>query len=272
MNFFFTEGGVIRGKRVTSSVIGFLVLLIILFGTIRTIAAGQRGVRTRFGATTGDIVKPGLAFKVPLIDGIVKIDVQTQVENVEATAASKDLQNVTTNVGLNYSVNVDEVIALYRDIGEEYKIRIIDPAIQDAVKAATANFTAEELITKREQVKDNIVDVLKVKFTGQHLNIISINITNFKFSESFETAIEAKVTAEQNALAAKNKLDQVKYEASQRIAQAEGEAKAIAIQAQAIENQGGAKYVQLKTIEKWNGQLPVNLYGSAPIPFLNIKN
>ena len=98
------------------------------------------------------------------------------------------------------------------------------------------------------------------------------SIVNFNFSESFNTAIEAKVTAEQNALAAKNKLEQSKYEADQRIATAKGEAEAIKIQAQAIQTQGGAAYINLKAIEKWNGLLPVYMMGNSPVPFINLDN
>lgn len=249
-----TEGELNIPKIVIHAFIGLVVVvagLNIVFGSFGTVGAGQRGVLLRFGATTGRVIEPGLYFKTPFIDHVVKIDVQTQVENVDATAASKDLQDVSTSVGLNYSVNTSEVNKLYSDIGTEYKNKIIDPAIQDAVKAATASFTAEELITKREEVKDKIVSVLKEKFVGQHLNIISLNITNFKFSTSFEQAIEAKVTAEQDALAAKNKLAQVNYEAEQRVSQAKGEAEAIRIQAQAIQAQGGAEYVKLKWVEAW---------------------
>lgn len=257
-------------KAIVAGIVFLFVGLPILFGTWGTVGAGERGVNLRFGATTGKVVQPGFYFKLPWIESVVTLDVQTQVEKVEASAASKDLQNVSTQVGLNYKVNSEEAIQLYRDIGQDYKEKIIDPAIQDAVKAATAKFTAEELITKREEVKDDIVTVLKLKFVGQHLDIVALNITNFKFSNSFEQAIEAKVTAEQNALAAKNKLDQVKYEADQRVAEADGEAKAIAIQAQAIQQQGGAAYIQLKAIEKWSGILPQYMLGNST-PFINLQ-
>lgn len=271
MSYFVNEEQqVLKTGKIVSHILGAIVILVVLFGTFGTVGAGERGIKLRFGAATGAVVQPGLYFKAPFIEDVVTMNVQTQVENVDASAASKDLQNVATQVGLNYSINSNDVVSLYREVGVSYKTKIIDPAVQDAVKAATANFTAEELITKREAVKDNILEVLRQKFNGQHLDIVALNITNFKFSDSFENAIEAKVTAEQNALAAKNKLDQVKYEAEQRVAQAEGEAKAIAIQAQAIQSQGGAEYVNLKAIEKWNGTLPQYMMGNAT-PFINIK-
>lgn len=257
-------------KRVSWGVFALIVLTVV-FGSWGTVGAGERGVKLRLGAATNTILQPGLYLKLPLFESVVKIDVQTQVESVAATAASKDLQDVSADVGLNYSVNSTEVSQLYREIGTEYKTKIIDPAIQDAVKASTAKFTAEELITKREEVKDNIVEVLKVKFNGQHLNIISLNITNFKFSASFNTAIENKVTAEQNALASKNQLEQVKYEAQQTIEKAKAQAESIRIQAQSINSQGGADYVQLQAVNKWDGKLPTQMIPGGTVPFLNLK-
>lgn len=248
-----------------------ILALVVLFDTFGTIGAGEKGVLLRFGAVTGKTNDAGLYFKAPFIESMVLMNVQTQIEKVDAQSASKDLQDVSTQVGLNYNVVASDVGKLYQEIGEDYKGKIIDPAIQDAVKATTANYTAEELITKREIVREEIVQTLKGKFQGKHLNVIDVNITNFKFSDSFNQAIEAKVTAEQNALAAKNKLDQVKYEADQRIAQAEGEAKAISIQAQAITQQGGAEYVNLKSVEKWNGVLPTYMMSGGAVPFINLK-
>jgi regulator of protease activity HflC (stomatin/prohibitin superfamily) len=138
-----------------------------------------------------------------------------------------------------------------------------------AVKASTANYTAEELITKREVVRQTIQDSLTERLKQNYVDVTGVSIVDFNFSPSFNQAIEAKVTAEQNALAAKNKLEQVKYEAEQRVEQAKGEAEAIKIQTQAIQSQGGRDYVNLKAIEKWNGELPQQMMGGA-VPFVNI--
>ena len=156
-------------------------------------------------------------------------------------------------------------------IGKEYRERIIDPALQEAVKSATALYTAEELITKRPEVKDTIKTLLVERLSQEYILVDEFSIVNFDFSPSFNQAIEAKVTAEQNALASKNKLEQVKYEAEQRIATAKGEAEAIRIQADAIQSQGGAEYVNLKAIEKWNGVLPSYMMGNGTVPFVTIK-
>jgi regulator of protease activity HflC (stomatin/prohibitin superfamily) len=256
------------GKIVGHAVLA-LVILIVLFGSFGAISAGHKGVRTQFGAVIGSI-NPGLYFKVPIIQGVEDMNVQTQKEQVDSEAASSDLQNVSTKIALNYNLYPDKVQELFSKIGNDYKSRIIDPAIQEAVKAATAKYTAEELVTKREAVKDEIQVALTSRLATEFIQVSQVSIVNFDFSTSFNTAIEAKVTAEQDALAAKNKLEQVKFEADQRVAQATAEAEAIKIQATAINSQGGADYVQLKAIEKWNGNLPTQMIPGGTVPFINL--
>lgn len=247
--------------------VAFILLLVLTPFTI--IDAGERGVVLKFGAVDR-VLSEGIHWVTPFVEDVEKLDVKTQKEEVKAGAASKDLQNVTSVVALNYNLAPERVGDLWKNVGKNYKERIIDPAVQEAIKAATAKYTAEELITKRSQVREDIKIVLTERLGRDNIHVGEVSIVDFQFSQSFDAAIEAKVTAEQNALAAKNKLEQVKFEAEQRISQAQGEAEAIRIQAQAIQNQGGAEYVRLKTIEKWDGHLPQNLYGSAPIPFLNV--
>lgn len=249
------------------------IVLILMLSPFTVISAGQVGVITRNGAVVRT-VEPGLHGITPIIEGVHKVDVQTQKEQADADAASKDLQKATATVAVNYNVIADKAADLYTRIGTDYKSRIIDPAIQEAVKAATANYTAEELITKRPAVTSDIKASLSKSLGEYDIAISGVSIVNFEFSGSFNAAIEAKVTAEQNALAAKNKLEQVQYEAQQRVATAEAEAKAIRLASDAANNE---KYIQLKQLEvqlkfaeKWNGQLPTNLYGSAPIPFLQL--
>lgn len=246
-----------------------LVVLILVFGSFTTISAGERGVVLTLGKVEDRIMTEGLHFKMPLIQSVKKLDVKTQKEEVAASAASRDLQTVTAQVALNYHLDAERVNVLWQSVGAEYKSRIIDPAVQEAVKAVTARYTAEELITKRSQVKDDAFLLLSERLTKEYILVDEFSITNFDFSPSFNEAIEAKVTAEQNALASKNKLEQVKYEAEQRIVAARGEAEAIRIQAQAIQQQGGAEYVNLKAVEKWNGNLPQYMMGNT-VPFVNV--
>ncbi len=252
---------------IIGGILGFIVFVIIL-GSFTTISAGERGVKTRFGVVVG-VLDPGLHFKTPLIEKVTKLDVQTQKEQTEADAASSDLQTVKATIAVNYNLAYEKVGDLYQRLGADYSAKVIDPAIQEVVKAVTARYTAEQLITKRAEVTDDIQSQLSTKLASSDILVTGVSIVNFDFSKTFNEAIEAKVTAEQNALAAKNKLDQVKYEADQRIAEAQGEAQAIKIQAEAIQHQGGAEYVNLKAVEKWDGSLPQYMMGSS-VPFINL--
>ena len=257
-------------KWVVKGIIG-LVCFMFLWGSFVIIRPGHRGVVIRLGAVQERIMPEGLNFKKPFIESVKKLDVKTQKEEVKADAASRDLQNVTAVVALNYNLMPDRVNVLWKEIGREYKERIIDPAIQEAVKAATSKYTAEELVTKRAEVRDLIRLTLSERLVKEYINVSEVSMVNFDFSPSFNQAIEAKVTAEQNALAAKNKLEQVKFEKEQRIAQAQGEAEAIKIQAQAITQQGGEDYVNLKAVEKWDGKLPTQMIPNATLPFINLN-
>lgn len=267
MDYFNAENRAANAATIVRYGVLFVFVLVLLFGSLGTVGAGQRGIRTRFGAVTGGIVGEGLYFKIPLIETIVKMDVRTQKEEVESDAASKDLQTVKSKIALNYSVNPDSVATLYQTVGTDFKSRIIDPAIQESVKASTAKFTAEELITKREQVRDDIKASLTEHLQPTGIIVEAFSIINFDFSDSFNLAIEAKVTAEQNALAAKNKLSQVQYEALQAIEEARGKAEALRVESQAIS--ANPAIIQLRAIEKWNGILP-QVTGAAT-PFVNIK-
>lgn len=189
-------------------------------------------------------------------------------------SASKDLQNVSTTISVNYSINPIRLIDLYRNVSlshDTIKSVVFSSAIQESVKRATALFTAEELVTQREKVRGEIETSLKEKVEKYGLLISQVNIVNFDFSQSFDEAIEAKVKAEQDALASKNKLAQVKYEAEQQVARATAEATTIRIQAEAVRAQGGAEYVKLKWIERWDGKLPTTSLGSDSNTLINLS-
>ena len=261
----------VRVGKVITHIVLAIIILIIIFGSFGTISAGDRGVKVHFGKVVG-MVQPGLYFKAPIIEGVISMDVQTQKEAVTGVqAASQDLQTVKTDVTVNYHMEPQDVATMYQNVGLDYASRLIDPAIQESVKATTAKYTAEQLITHREQVRDDVIALLTSKFDQFNLKLDTVNITNFDFSATFNTAIEAKVTAQQNALAAENKLKQVQFEAQQTITSAEAQAKAIQIQAQAINSQGGADYVALQAISKWDGKLPVQMIPGSSVPFINVN-
>ncbi|MFC2123036.1 prohibitin family protein [Bacteroidota bacterium] len=209
------------------SIIGVvLIIASLIFGSFTTIPAGHRGVVIRFSAVTGTILDEGLQTKLPFIDFVEKMSVQTQKYEADAVSASQDLQDVNTTIALNWHLDPNLADEVYRTLGLGFIERLAAPAIQETVKQVTARYIAEDLILKREEVKGEITQNLSNRLLERGIVTETVSITNFKFSETFTAAIEAKVSAEQAVLEATNKLARVKVEAQQRQAEAKGEADA----------------------------------------------
>ena len=257
----------IKIKKFISSIVIGLIALMIIFGSFGTIGAGERGVLLQFGAVQNKIFGEGLYFKIPFVHEVVKIDVKIQKDEVAASASSKDLQIVTSKIALNYHLSPESVNKIWQEVGKNYNVRIIAPSIQEAVKAITAKFTAEELITKREEVKEQIKMNLAERLLEHAIIVDEFNIIDFYFSPAFNAAIEAKVTAEQLKLKADRDLERIKIEKEQMITSAEGKARAILIEAQAL--MANPKVVELRWIEKWNGEVP-QYWGQAS-PFIGLN-
>ncbi len=258
------ENKAVITKVIVGTLLGLGVLILVL-GSWTVINPGTRGIVIRLGSVNR-VLDEGLHFKIPLIESVKDVDVRILKIEVEASAASKDLQTVSAKIALNFQLEAAKVDKLYKEVALDYENRLLSPALQESIKAATAKYTAEELITKREQVKSEMKLNLTERLSKNYIQVVEVNIVSFDFSESFNEAIEAKVTAEQQALASKNKLEQVKYEAEQRIVQSKAEAEAIRIQAEAL--RGSTGLVELEAVKKWDGHLPQ--YMTGPVPFLNI--
>jgi regulator of protease activity HflC (stomatin/prohibitin superfamily) len=251
-----------------SLIVGIIVLMIV--NPFTMISAGERGIVLEWGAVKGGILTEGIHWVTPIVQHVKVLNVQIQKEQVAVQSASKDLQTVTSQVALNYHLQEDKVDQLWQKIGSDYKTKVIDPAIQEAFKASTAKFTAEELITKREEVKADAKSALVERLAKDYVNVDELSITDFDFSAQFNASIEKKVTANQDALAAENKLKQIQFEAEQTIATAKAQAESIRIQAQAINSQGGADYVSLQAIKAWDGKLPIQMIPNSTVPFINL--
>jgi regulator of protease activity HflC (stomatin/prohibitin superfamily) len=225
------------------SIIGVVVIVAsIISGSFTTIPAGHRGVVIRFSAVTGGILDEGLKTKLPFIDSVVKMSVQTQKYEADSSAVTNDLQDVNTTIALNWHLDPGMAADVYRTLGLEFIDRIAAPAIQETIKQVTAKYNAEDLILRRDEVKAAITDSLSNRLFERGIITETVSITNFQFSATFTAAIEAKVAAEQAVLEATNKLERVKVEAQQREAEAEGEADARI--AKAV---GEAEYIRVVT-------------------------
>lgn len=183
--------------KVIFGVVFFVLLLVVIFGSWYTVNAGERGIVVTLGNPSDVSTGSGFHGKLPLVQKVVIMDVQTQKYEAKASAASSDLQTVSTDIAVNYHLSDDSVVRIYKEIGLDYASRIIQPAVQEVVKSATAHYTAEELITKRALVKDDIDKALAERLIQRGIIMETTSITNFDFSAQFNQAIEQKVTQEQ---------------------------------------------------------------------------
>jgi len=246
------------------------IAIVIALNPFVIVSAGQRGVVLNMGAVSDEILGEGFHLRKPILQKVVKMDVQIQKSEIDAMAYSKDIQTVSSKIALNFHILPDTVNKLYQEVNLAYVDKLISPAVQEVVKATTAKFNAQELIEERQKVKDEIKTSLKERLLVYNIVVDELSIVNFDFSDAYEQAVEQKQVAQQNALKAENDLVRIKTEAEQRVAQAKAEAEAIRIQAEAIQSQGGSDYVQLMAIKQWDGHLPSQMIPGATVPFLNL--
>ena len=245
--------------------------LVFIFESFTVISAGHTGVQVTLGE-----VNP-----VPLTEGVHMVNPISQVRDVDvrlqkaelkgANAGTKDLQVVHTDIVVNFRLDPAKVPHIYKEYGLNVDEKVLGPGINEAFKSVTAHFTSEELVTKRDVVSAEILNHLTAKMAPFNITVSNVSLVNFGFSPEYQKAIEAKVISVQQTAKAQQDLQRIEIEAKSRVAQAEGEAKAIAIQAQAIQSNGGQNYVQLQAISKWDGKLPATMMGGGTVPFVNIS-
>ncbi|HEX5806415.1 MAG TPA: prohibitin family protein [Macromonas sp.] len=255
-------------------ILGGLVILLPIVNPTAIVPAGTRGVMTTFGKISLEAYSEGIHLRIPLVQTMNLIDVRIQKGEGAGEAASKDLQSIRTSVAVNYHIRPEATVGVFRDFGKEIEYRLVLPAVQEAVKAATAQYTAEELITRRPEVRDKIRTYLNERIGRFGVVVDEFSITDFKFSKAFDDAVEAKITAEQNKLKAERDLQRIEVEAQQKIASAKAEAEALRLQRMEItpdllklrqtEN-------EKRAIEKWDGRLPQTVLGNA-VPFVNLQS
>lgn len=237
-----------------------------------TIGAGQKGVVMRFGKVQPVILDEGFHFIQPFADDVKKIDVRVQKTDIpNLQAASGDLQTVTLKITVNWHMDSNKVNKIYQSIGDEKAAidNIITPNTNEVVKAATAQKTAENLLKQRPNLKKDIDTNLAKRLKEYNIILDDVSVVDLDFDPEFNKAIEAKARAEQESLKAKKDLERIGYESQQKERIAQAEAQSIQIKGAALRD--NPQLVQLNAVEKWNGVLPVNMYGSAPLPFLNIS-
>jgi len=249
------------GAKLPKGLLVFTGLGLFLLGVASngyySVPAGYRGVLLQFGAVQG-VLDEGAHFVAPFTQSVELLEVRTQKEEAQAAAASSDLQNVSARIAINYHLEPSAVGNLYKRVGPAFAARIIDPATQEVVKAVVANYTAEELVRDRANVKAKIDLALSQRLASYNIIVEAggVSLTNFDFSDEFNKAIESKQVAQQTAEKQKYVLQQARMEAETAITKAKGEAEANRIKAQALSSLGGSKVLAREWIDKWDGHLP----------------
>ena len=278
------------------SILGGIVVLIgllMFYAGFVVVNPGHVGVIKRLGAVSMTPLPEGFHLKIPFLDIVEEIDIRLQPARVPGSAASKDLQQVDTTIVLQYSMNAALVPRTFQQVGNRaiVKSAILTPAIAESVKAITAQFTAEELVTRRAevtismqaQIENFLTETLTQKDLNGSISIANLAIEEFEFSADFNRSIEEKVRAEQDALKAENekikKITQAEASAAERTLSADAEAyktevesiaRAEAIRREAAALKSNPELIQLRMAEKWDGKLPQ--FTGGAIPFLQVEN
>lgn len=229
-----------------------LLVVAFLFSTFTIVPSGSSGVRTTFGKVSDTVMESGMNFQLPFIQKTIIINNQVQREDVQGEAASKDLQTVAYNVSVNYNVIASESANLYRNVGKSWSEVIIRPAIQESVKAAIARYTAEQLITDRSNVSNDMLEEISNRMKDYGINVSEINIITMDFSAEFDAAIEAKTVAEQQVLTEQQNLEKAKVIAEQKVVEAQAEAEANRVKNESLTD----KIIMNEFLSRWNGELP----------------
>lgn len=244
-----------------------VAVFVVAFTCVKQIDAGYRGIKTVWGKVIGESLPEGLYFYNAISSEIYAMDCKTRKATVKTNAYTKDVQQSTVQVAVNYNLNPAFAHVMFKEVGQDYEQKILYPKIISMIKDTFGGWEADKLIANRETAIQSIFEKLQAVMVPDHIDVTGVALENIDFSDQYERAIEEKQIATQNAIKAMNKTKQIEEEAKQKVLTAQAEAESMRIRSQAIsQNQN---LIQYEAVQRWDGKLPVNMYGSAPIPFIN---
>lgn len=232
------------------------------------VETGSVGVRTSMGKVVESGIPEGIVFHTPFSNTIHDVDVTLQSLNVTTEAYTKDIQQVTVGLTINYFYNPTQSEYIFRNGNKDYAAKIITPVVLEKLKEQVGKYQAEELISKRDEVGRKLNVDLKESLNGYHINLSQITLGNFDFSDVFEKSIESKQVALQRAKEAANKTEEVLQQKAQQILIAQGEAESMKIKANALVQ--NKNLIEYEAIQRWDGKLPQYMLGNST-PFINVK-
>lgn len=250
-------------------IIALLVVFIGFFNPISIVGVGERGVKVTLGRVTDESFTEGIHLVMPFISTIKNMNVKTQKNYVETSVYTKDIQQAKITYVLNYNLQPENAHKMYREVGMNYFDTVVTPVVEGTIKDIIGKWNAQDLIANREKATQEILTKLQDHLTSKYINVTDFQMTAIAYSSVFEKAIESKVTAEQEALRAKNKTVQIQEEAKQKLISAEAEAKSMSIRAHALTQ--NKALVEYEAVQKWDGKLPEYMMGGA-MPFINLAS
>ena len=249
-------------------VLCLLVCFVVMCNPFVMVGPGERGIKIRLGEVEPECYGEGLHLIFPFIQKFRTMDVKTQRNTLTTSVYTKDIQQAKITYVINYNVQPDKVNKLFQEVGMDYVSTILTPVVEGTIKDIIGKWNAQDLIANREKATGDILFKLQAQLADNYINVTDFQMTEINYSEVFERAIESKVTAEQEALKAKNKTVQVEEEAKQKVIAAEAEAKSMAIRARALSQ--NKSLVQYEAVQKWDGKMPKYMMGDA-VPFINVS-
>ena len=264
----FSERSIANIGKYVAMGLGGVLLSIGGVKSCQVVEPGERGVKVRLGEVQPEVFDEGLHFKWPFVEDIKTLDIKTHKLQHKTNVYTKDIQQAEAVCAINYNLQPQSVNKLYQEVGQDYETKIIMPIVEGTIKDIIGKWNAQDLIGNREKAVNEILTKLQQQLKNNYVSVTNFQLTNIDYSDTFEKAIEEKVTAEQNALKAKNKTVQVEEEARQKIISAEAEAKSTAIRAEALTQ--NKSLVEYEAVQKWDGKLPQYMMGNS-VPFVNLN-
>ena len=249
-------------------VLGLLVCFIVMCNPFVMVGPGERGIKIRLGQVQPESYGEGLHLIFPFIHKFKTMDVKTQKNTFTTAVYTKDIQQAKITYVINYNIEPSLVNKLFQEVGLDYETKILMPVVEGTIKDIIGKWNAQDLIANREKATGDILFKLQTSLKDNYINVTDFQMVEINYSEVFERAIESKVTAEQEALKAKNKTVQVEEEAKQKVIAAQAEAKSMAIRAQALSQ--NKSLVQYEAVQKWDGKMPQYMLGNT-MPFINVS-
>lgn len=246
-----------------------LVLFIVICNPIAIVGVGERGVKVTLGKVSPESYGEGIHLITPFISKIKNMDVKTQKRFIETSVYTKDIQQAKISYVINYNLQPDNAHKMYRQVGMSYEDTILMPVVEGTIKDVIGKWNAQDLVANREIATREILQKLQKHLVDNYINVTDFQMTAINYSDVFERAIESKVTAQQEALKAKNKTVQIEEEAKQQLISAEAEAKSMSIRANALTK--NKALVEYEAVQKWDGKLPEYMMGNS-IPFINLTS